>query len=271
VLPKRNSFNHNKEQDSMISRAELCEYLDTYLQHDLYRKDISQNGLQVEGAEQIHKIAYAVDARAKTFEQAIARGAQILLVHHGLYWGRPILLRGHHYERFRLLIEHKLGLYASHLPLDAHPTVGNNAVLANKLGLESCEPWSQFKGMTIGLQGEYSEPRAKDDVVALLTELVSPVDGTVQCFGAGPDKIKRVGVVTGDAASQLEHAAATGLDMLITGEPCHVTAAMAEELGAYLVTAGHYATETFGVTALAAHLTEQFDVETEFIHVPTFA
>lgn len=255
----------------MVHTNELINYLNTYLQHSMYGKDISQNGLQVEGAADIYKIAVAVDARAKTFEKAIELGAQLLICHHGLYWGRPILLRGMHYKRFQLLIENKLGLYASHLPLDAHPEVGNNAVLSQKLGLTELKPWSEFRGLTIGLQGEYTHPRSLENVLTQLRELVEPVDGEVRHFGSGPKEIRRVGVITGDAASQLESATAEGLDMLITGEPCHVTAAMAEELGAYLVTAGHYATETFGVRALAAHLETVFDIETEWIHAPTFA
>lgn len=255
----------------MIALTELCDYLDSYLKHDLYTKDISQNGLQVEGAPHVDTIAYAVDARAKTFEQAVEAGAQMLICHHGLYWGRPIMLRGMHYERFRLLIENKLALYASHLPLDAHPEVGNNAVLAGKLGLGELEPWSEFRGMAIGLKGSFGASLTLEQVLGKVEELVAPVDGNVQYFGSGPKEIRRVGVVTGDAAKDLERAARDGLDMLITGEPCHVTAALADELGAYLVTAGHYATETFGVEALSQHLAQKFSLKTHFIHVPTFA
>lgn len=250
---------------------ELCRYLDEYLQLDLFPRDISQNGLQVEGPVDINTIAVAVDARTSTITQAAELGAQMLLVHHGLFWGQSELLRGPHYRKIKLLIEHQVSLYAAHLPLDAHLDVGNNAVFAKLLHLREVTPWAQYKGQTIGIQGKFASSLSLPTLLSKLEAILVPWGGTVQHFGQGPNKIKRIGIITGDAANEIPTAAQHGLDALITGEPSHVFVIAAEEHGIHLICGGHYATETLGVKALAQHLEETFSLRTHFIHHPTGA
>lgn len=254
-----------------MKQTELFQYLNEYLQLDLFPRDISQNGLQVEGPEEINTIAVAVDARTATIQKAAELKAQLLLVHHGLFWGSSELIRGPHYRKIKCLLDNQLALYAAHLPLDAHPDVGNNAIFAKHLGLQNTSPWAQYKGQTIGIQGQFPSPKTLSATIKKIKALLEPVGGTVQHFGAGPTHIQRVGIVTGDAANEIPTAAQSGLDMLITGEPSHVFVIAAEELGIHLVCGGHYATETLGVQALAKHLETQFQLTTHFIHHPTGA
>ncbi|MBK04527.1 MAG: Nif3-like dinuclear metal center hexameric protein [Deltaproteobacteria bacterium] len=254
----------------MPTLQELCSYLDDYLQLGMYR-DISQNGLQVQGAEQVDHIALAVDARQETFRQAAEQGAQMLIVHHGIFWGRVELVTGHVYERMRLLIENKLALYAAHLPLDAHMEVGNNVQLAKALGLQELEPWAEYKKQVIGIRGVLPQETPINTLKERLQQELSSVDGTVQHFGKGKENVRTVGIVTGDAANELMSAAKDGVDVLITGEPSHVFVPFADELQTHLLCGGHYATETYGVKALGAHLEDTFGVKTTFLHVPTFA
>ncbi|TNE49977.1 MAG: Nif3-like dinuclear metal center hexameric protein [Deltaproteobacteria bacterium] len=255
----------------MVTRDELCQYLDEYLQFEFFPRDISQNGLQVEGPDTINTIAVAVDARTQTLQAAANLGADWLLVHHGIFWGRSELVRGPHYRRLKICIENNLGLYAAHLPLDAHMDVGNNAVLGNKLGLENIQAWGKYKGQTLGVRGSLPKPIPLKDFLQTAKNVLEPEGGSVQHFGAGPDKVQHIGVITGDAANEIPNAASAGLDLLITGEPSHVFVVSADELGVHLVCGGHYATETFGVKALAEHLKDKFGIETHFIHHPTGA
>lgn len=255
----------------MVKLDELCRYLDEYLQFEFFPRDISQNGLQVEGPEEINTIAVAVDARTETLQQAANLGADLLFVHHGIFWGRSELIRGPHYRRIKICIDNNLGIYGAHLPLDAHLEVGNNAVLAQALGLESVKPWGKYKGQTLGVEGVFPEPLPIEEFLTKAKAVLEPVGGTVQNFGTGPQKVQRIGVITGDAANEIPTAAADGLDLLITGEPSHVFVISADELGVHLVCGGHYATETFGVKAVATHLEEKFGLKTHFIHLPTGA
>lgn len=253
----------------MVKLLELCDYLNDYLQFELFPRDISQNGLQVEGAPEVHTVAFAVDARTETLQAAVDVGAQLLIVHHGLFWGRSELIRGPHYRRLRLMLKHQLGLYAAHLPLDAHPDVGNNAVLARALGLRKLSPWAKYKGQTIGVRGNLAKATTLERFLERVESVIQPVDGTVQHFGGGPKKVKHIGVITGDASNEIPRAAADGLDVLLTGEPSHVFAISAIEHEVHLVCGGHYATETFGVKALCEHLAERFSLTTHFLHHPT--
>ncbi|MCB9643165.1 MAG: Nif3-like dinuclear metal center hexameric protein [Myxococcales bacterium] len=253
----------------MISLSELCEYLDRYLNLKMFR-DMSQNGLQVEGAQQIEHIALAVDARQQTFEQAAACGAQMLLCHHGLFWGRSELLRGHHYKRIKMLLQHDIALYAAHLPLDAHPEVGNNVVLAHELQLQDLQPWGDYKGQTIGIRGRLARAMKVERFAERFEKVLAPYDGFSKLFGQGKSSIRDIAIITGDAAMDFFQAANDGLDLLITGETNHIVAMVADELGAYLLCGGHYATEVWGVRALGKHLEEKFGIQTTFLHVPTY-
>ncbi len=158
----------------MVTRDELCQYLDEYLQFEFFPRDISQNGLQVEGPDTIRTIAVAVDARTQTLQAAAELGADWLLVHHGIFWGRSELVRGPHYRRLKICMENNLGLYAAHLPLDAHMEVGNNAVLGNKLGLENIRSWGKYKGQTLGVRGSLPTPIPLKDFLKKSQSVLEP-------------------------------------------------------------------------------------------------
>ncbi len=255
---------------SKISLKDLVKYIDGYLNLEQFQ-DISQNGLQVETTQEIEKIALAVDARLATIEGAAKAGAQLLLCHHGLFWGRSEVLVGYHYKRIRALIQNDIALYAAHLPLDAHPEVGNNIVIARKLGLEEITPWAEYKNQIIGFKGIFPQPLPIEQLVGKVQQLVKPYKSEVHLFGGDGGDVQKVGVVSGGAAMELLQAVESELDVLITGEPDHIFAGLAQELQTYLLTGGHYATETFGVRALGEHLREQFGLEIVFIDEPTFA
>ena len=222
------------------------------------------NGLQLENDGSVKKIGAAVDASGAVFQMAVERGIDLLLVHHGLFWQGLQPLTGPLFRAVKLATANNLALYSAHLPLDFHPTLGNNALLAAVLGLEKTEPFLEVKGRHLGLCAETDLRRDE-----LLAKLEESLGGPVRCIGAGPMEVKRIGLVTGGAGEEIYQAAREGIDSYVTGEAPHWTAVAAEELGINLFLGGHYATETFGVKALAANLAERFDVPWEFIDRPT--
>ena len=222
------------------------------------------NGLQVENSGAVTKIGAAVDASSRTMQMAVDLGIDLLLVHHGLFWPGLRPITGSLQRALKLALEHNLALYSAHLPLDFHPQIGNNALLAAALGLKGTRPFLEMKGQSLGLQAEATLRR--DD---LLTRLEESLGGPVRCIAAGPMETKRIGIVTGGAGGEIYAAARAGVDTYITGEAPHWAAVAAEELGINLFLGGHYATETFGVKALAAELSRQFDVPWEFLDHPT--
>lgn len=249
----------------MIDRNRLTEYLDTYLRIAEV-PDGSKNGLQVEGTDQVGRLAVAVDACMDTFEEAVAREAQMLLVHHGIFWEDVEVLTGYHYRRVKFLIEHGLNLYTAHLPLDVHPEVGNNAELARLLDLEVTGPFGDYKGLAVGVVGEARSPLPFADFVDKLQQQLGE-NARVDAFG--PEKIARVGIVTGGGASLIPQAVEAELDCFITGEPKHSLYHFGKENRINLIFAGHYATETLGVLALAKHLRDKYQLETFFVDKPT--
>ena len=222
------------------------------------------NGLQIENSGAVTKIGAAVDASSRTMQMAVEQGIDLLVVHHGLFWPGLQPITGSLHRALKLALEHNLALYSAHLPLDFHPQIGNNALLAAALGLKNTRPFLEMKGQSLGLQAEATLRR--DD---LLTKLEESLGGPVRCIGAGPMETKRIGIVTGGAGGEIYAAARAGVDTYITGEAPHWAAVAAEELGINLFLGGHYATETFGVKALAAELSRQFDVPWEFLDHPT--
>ncbi|MBN1954914.1 MAG: Nif3-like dinuclear metal center hexameric protein [Anaerolineae bacterium] len=249
-----------------MKRTELVGYLDDYLRIAEF-EDKSQNGLQVEGAEEVARVAFAVDACQATFDQAVAAGAQLLVVHHGLLWDKPLRLVGPHYQRIRALIAGNCGLYAVHLPLDAHLEVGNNAELARLIGLRETYPFARYKGNVIGVAGQLEPPL---ELPALIGRLIQATATTpLRVLDHGPQQAARVGCISGGAASMLEEVKAAGLDTFVTGETDHATFHDMIELGLNVIFAGHYATETLGVKALSRHLEEKWGIETVFVDVPT--
>ncbi|UCD24039.1 MAG: Nif3-like dinuclear metal center hexameric protein, partial [Gemmatimonadota bacterium] len=222
------------------------------------------NGLQVENSGSVTRLAVAVDACQAVIDRAVDIGADLLLVHHGLFWRGLEPLSGRHGRRIRKLVRSDIAVYSSHLPLDVHPEVGNNVVLARMLGLEPTEPFAEAHGQHIGLSGYLS--LSLHDFTALVTSCLG-VEPMV--IAGGPQRVTRVGVVAGAGGSFIEQARDIGLDTYLTGEGSHHTYFDAEEWGLNLIYAGHYATETVGVKALAGHIEEVFGLPWDFIEHPT--
>jgi dinuclear metal center YbgI/SA1388 family protein len=249
----------------VASLAQIVSYADAHLRiREIDDWPNALNGLQVENSGAVTRLGAAVDASVRTVDRAIEQGVNLLLVHHGLFWpGLQPITAG----RRRLLeriFEHDLALYSAHLPLDVHSVLGNNAQLAGALGLENTEPFFEAKGQKIGLRAETSIGRDE-----LVLRLEKSLGGAVKLFPFGPAETKSIGVVTGGAGSEIYSVAREGIDTFITGEAPHWAAVAAEELGINLLLGGHYATETFGVKALGAHLADRFNLTWEFIDSPT--
>lgn len=242
----------------------LCFLEETFGEKLLSDYPNALNGLQVEGRTEVERLGAAVDASEQTINAAVKKDVHLLLVHHGLFWDGLGPLTGPRFRKVAALIEGRVGLYSLHLPLDAHPELGNNALLMDRLGLDPVGRFGSFEEMDIGWWGEAAVSRQ-----TLLERLRNVVEGEARLIPGGPDEVRRVGVLTGAGASALADAASLGLDTLITGEAPHHAYHEATELGVNLLLGGHYATETFGVKALAERLSEEFLVPWEFLHVPT--
>jgi dinuclear metal center YbgI/SA1388 family protein len=244
---------------------DLVRYLDGYLRTGEVADDPSAlNGLQVENGGEVRNLAVAVDACQAVIDQAAARGADLLVVHHGLFWGGLEPMVGRHYRRVASLVRHGIALYSAHLPLDRHPEVGNNVVLARKLGMEVRGWFGEYRGAPIGTWGELDLSRE-----ALAARLEEVLGGAVRLIAGGPERARRVGIITGSAGSMIPQAKGADLDSFITGEGQHWTYFDAEELGINAFYAGHYATETLGVKALAEHIAERFQLPWSFVDHPT--
>jgi dinuclear metal center YbgI/SA1388 family protein len=226
--------------------------------------DGAANGLQVENSGAVTKIAAAVDASLATVKLAIAAKADLLIVHHGLFWTSRQPWTGKNYEVLRLLAENNLAVYSSHLPLDAHPKLGNNAQLCAKLGLKNLKPFFLTHGQTIGFK---SQTKISRNELAIKLERATGV--RPKTIPGGQTICEKIGIVTGGAGAELKQAASEGVDTFITGEGPHWTYGVAEELGLNVFYGGHYATETFGVKALSAELSKEFRVPWKFLDYPT--
>ena len=241
-----------KHTDQLLRTAAIGDY------------DGAANGLQVENSGNITRIAATVDASLATVKLAIAAKADLLIVHHGLFWSPTHPWVGKRYELLRSLLDNNIAVYSSHLPLDAHPKLGNNAQLAAALGLKKLRPFFPSHGQPIGL--ETTTNISRDE---LAKRLAHATGAKPLVIPGGPKICRRIGIVTGGAGSDLKTAATEGVDTFITGEGPHWTYALAEELGLNVLYGGHYATETFGVKALAAHLSKKFRVPWTFLDHPT--
>ena len=243
----------------------LAAYLDGYLRvSDIPDAPHAVNGLQVANAGTVSRVAAAVDLCEATVRMAAEQGADLLLVHHGLFWGGLQPLTGRAHRRVAGLIAQNIALYSAHLPLDLHPEVGNNAVLARQLGITLRGEFGEEYGVRIGVWGELEVTRH-----ALERQLAALTGSAPRLLAFGPERVRRVGVVTGAAGSMIPQAAAAGLDTFVTGEGPHHTYFDAEELKVNVYYAGHYATETVGVKALAEHLHERFHLPWTFLDHPT--
>ncbi len=238
--------------DRLLRTAEITDW------------DGAVNGLQMENNGAVSRIAAAVDGSLATVKMAIAAKADLLLVHHGLFWNQTHPWTGKRYEMLRLMVAHNLAVYSSHLPLDAHPQLGNNALLAGALGFKRRRPFFLCKGRLIGCQT--ATRIARGELVRRFQQIVGRPPTVLP---GGPEVCRRVGVVTGGAGGDLKVAAAEGVDTFITGEGPHWTFGLAEELGVNVLYGGHYATETFGVRALAADLGKTFKLPWTFLDHPS--
>jgi dinuclear metal center YbgI/SA1388 family protein len=233
----------------------------------LQASDSSLNGLQVgDMRNEVRTVAFAVDACMGSFIRAAEAGAELLFVHHGLFWGQPVPVSGLLYERLSYLIGKGLGLYACHLPLDAHAQVGNNAVLADLLGLEEREPFGRSHGAAVGMRGRLPSPMSLEEAIArVLPDGSSPL--AVLPFG--PSSIRTVACVSGSASREALEALEAGVDLFVTGEASHAVYHSLEEGGMSLIAAGHYATETWGVKALSERVSRDTGLSSFFIDLPT--
>jgi dinuclear metal center YbgI/SA1388 family protein len=250
----------------MVDRDEIISFCDELL--DVARfDDYGPNGLQVPGGARVTKVVTGVSAHRALIERAIEAGAELLIAHHGLFWEfLPRALTEQMADRLRLALDARLSIAGYHLPLDAHPQIGNNALLRDALGFDaSPEPFGLAKGQAIGVIGRSDAGVAATELTARLRDLTAQ-QPLVQ--GAGPELVRSAGIVSGAGASMIHEAVALGLDALISGEPAEHVMADAQEGRIHFYAAGHYATETFGVRGLGELIAKRFGVAHEFIQVP---
>jgi dinuclear metal center YbgI/SA1388 family protein len=251
-----------------VKLKSLLQYTDEYLRtrgHPDYPTAL--NGLQVDGPDTVSTIATAVDASLASIEAAADLGADLMIVHHGLFWGGLEPIVGRHQRRIAALLQSNIALYSSHLPLDGHAEIGNCALLGRAIGLNLEGRLGSYKGQDIGWWGTLPHPTTVD----VLSRLVSEATGgsPVRALPGGPATVESVGVLTGGGGSFIAEAAAQGLDAFVTGEGSHHSFFDSTEYGIHVLFAGHYATETFGVRALGEHLAERFDLAVTFLDLPT--
>lgn len=254
-----------------VPLARIAAHLDALLRTaDIPDYPGAMNGVQVEHRGPVTRCAVAVDASLHTIQGAADAGANLLVVHHGLFWGGMPPITGRFYQRMRLLMQHDIAVYSSHLPLDLHPELGNNHLLARELGLMPTAGFARFQSIQVGVMGETDVTTAS--LVVRLDALARREGGTLTVVGNTPGRqTRRWAICTGAGASSdsLREAADAGVDTLITGEGPHHTGVEAPELGIAVLYAGHYATETFGVRALGAELQRTFGVPCVRVDAPT--
>ena len=250
----------------MARRDEIIDFCDELLDVEAFA-DYGPNGLQVPGASEVGKLVTGVSAHRELLERAVEAGAEMVIAHHGLFWDfLPRALSDAMAGRLRIALGAELSVAGYHLPLDAHPGIGNNALIRDGLGFEpSPEPFGHAKDRPIGVVGRSAQGVVAGELIARVRELTGrePL-----VFATGPDLVRSIGIVSGAGASMVHEAVALGLDSLLTGEPAEHVMADAREGGLHFIAAGHYATETFGVRRLGELIAERFEIEHEFIAVP---
>ena len=255
----------------MSDLATIARYLDDLLRTaETPDYPNALNGIQLANRSEIRRVAAAVDFSRRSIEGAIAADANLLLVHHGMFWSGVRPIRDAHYERLTMLLEHDIAVYSSHLPLDAHPALGNNTLLAAALGLSPEAGFARYQGLDIGVKGSASLPT--EILAARAREFATGHGGQAVVTPIEPGRLtRRWAICTGAGAGTdtLREAAAEGIDTLIVGEGPHWTAVDGPEAGLVIIYAGHYATETLGVRALAAQLSDRFEIPHVFVDAPT--
>ena len=249
----------------MATLDDIVSFLDT----ELRIKEVpdypgAMNGLQMEGRQAVKRVAVAVDASLPVVRKAIESGANLLIVHHGMFWNGARMVTGATYEKFKIAMEAGLAIYSAHIPLDIHPVVGNNARLASALELQGAEPFFEWKGILLGIRGRFEG--SLNQLVRRVGEVLGE-DPHVCSAGSGEAGV--VGVITGGAGSEVVAVRESGIDSFLTGEGPHWSYTEAEELGMNMIYGGHYLTETGGVKAIADVLSEKFGLEAGFIDHPT--
>src|SRR5256712_4376029 len=245
----------------MASLSSIVGYSDDFLRiRDVGDWDNALNGLQIENSGGVTRLGAAVDVSTRVLTEATKKKVDLLIVHHGLFWPGLQPVRKSLRRQLQIAFENDIALYSAHLPLDIHPKVGNNAQLAAALGLKSAQPFLEEKDQPVGLKMRASMPRTE-----LVRKLRKALNGPVKIFDFGPKQTRSIGIVTGAAGSEIYRVAREKIDTFITGEAPHWAAVAAEELGMNLLLGGHYATEGFGVEALATHLSKPIRIPLEII------
>ena len=254
----------NQISMTCVPRDTLLDHLSDYLKVPTFR-DYGPQGLQVEGKPEVRKVVTGVSGSVTLFEAAAAAGADMVLVHHGIFWDRDSrVVKGGLKRRLQLLLDNEITLGAYHLCLDAHPELGNNILAARGLGLENIQPWNDDNGQGLGFRGEWSGMSPQDALSA-----INALYGSESlAFLSGPNPVRTVGIISGGAQGYLKQAIDLGLDLFVTGDASEYCMNQALEAGIHFVSAGHYNTERLGIRALGEHLAEQFGVEHEFIDLP---
>ncbi len=249
-----------------MNKRELIAYLDTFLRIEQV-KDSGPQGLQVDaGGDEVTTVAFSTDSALPCIESALQAGAQLLIVHHGLFWGHEQVLAGPFGARVRRLFTSGLSLYGAHLALDAHPEVGNNAELARLFDVTVTRWWGDAKGTLIGVLGDAPTGLT---LSGFASQVESVLGAAPRVHAHGPTQVQRIAIVSGFGAPMAAEAKALGADTYLTGEASHGAFYTAQELGINLIYAGHYATETVGLRALARHLQARFPVQTVWLDHPT--
>lgn len=253
-----------------MTLKELDDYFNAFLHKENYTADSSRNGLQIQNSapskKQITKVAFAVDACEATVKAAAKAGAQLLFVHHGLFWNDVETLTGSFYKRIKPFLENDMALYASHIPLDANNPYGNNYGLASRIKLEELQPFGEWRGMCIGVKGVLPKPLAIDKLQkAVMIKGQKPL----RVLPFGKTTIKTVGIISGGAGGDVYQAIRDGLDAYITGEVNHDLYHYIEESGMNMIAMGHYQSETVGVSLVREKLETEKHLQTIFIDIPT--
>jgi len=246
----------------MTSLKTIVSFLDRELNIKAFSDD-SHNGLQVENIGKIARVCVGVDASLAFFEKAAKRKSNLVICHHGLSWGDSLKrITDLNYRRLKFLIDNDIALYACHLPLDAHPRHGNNAQLCKAFGLQRLKPFGLYHGIPIGFSGSLPKAMPYAAFKAHAHRVIGNIVGTMDF---GKKIVRTVAIVSGGAAAEIDEAGQKGIDVYISGEPTLMAYHLAQEYGINAIFAGHYATEVFGVKALARLLASRFRVETEFL------
>ncbi|GHT44131.1 GTP cyclohydrolase 1 type 2 [Endomicrobiia bacterium] len=253
---------------TVITTKKLDAFFKSFLDIENFSTvDASLNGLQVDNdGSGIKKIAFGVDASLETFKSTAAAGAGMLFVHHGLFWGHPLALAGNHRQRIKFLLDNNIALYAVHLPLDQHPTLGNNAALAELLGLEQIEPFGLYHGRKIGYKGILAKPISIEEAVKRISFKGRPPLGV---YPFGKKENAACAVISGGAADETLQAIEEGMDLYITGESSHQVYHQILEGRINMIAGGHYSTEVWGVRKVMEQCGRELSIDSEFIDVPT--